>query len=77
MPSTLYYIHDPMCSWCWGHRALWDRLQKLLPDNVVIEYVAGGLAADTNEPMPMVLQQTIQGYWREIEAKLGTAFNSI
>ncbi|MFC1602830.1 DsbA family protein [Pseudomonadota bacterium] len=75
MPSTLYYIHDPMCSWCWGHRVLWDKLQKLLPDNVVIEYVAGGLAADTNTLMPIELQQTIQGYWREIQAKFGIAFN--
>jgi len=75
MHSILYYIHDPMCSWCWGHRVLWDELQKRLPDNVVIEYVAGGLAADTNAPMPMELQQTIQGYWREIQSKLGTDFN--
>jgi len=54
---------------------LWDKLQKLLPDNVVIEYVAGGLAADTNTLMPIELQQTIQGYWREIQAKFGIAFN--
>lgn len=75
MPSILYYIHDPMCSWCWGHRPLWDRLQTQLPDNVTIQYVAGGLAPDTNEPMPIALQQTIQGYWHEIHNKLGTEFN--
>jgi putative protein-disulfide isomerase len=75
MHSTLYYIYDPMCSWCWGHRVLWDELQKRLPENIEIEYVAGDLAADTNKPMPLELQQTIQGYWREIQRQLGTAFN--
>jgi len=39
---------------------------------MAIEYVAGGLAADTHAPMPMELQQTIQGYWRKIQAELGS-----
>jgi len=64
-----------MCSWCWGHRPLWDKVQTQLPENVAIQYVAGGLAADTDEPMPLELQQTIQGYWHEIHNKLGTKFN--
>ena len=75
MPSTLYYIHDPMCSWCWGHRPLWDELKSRLPDGVVIEYVAGGLAPDSDAPMPMEQRRAIQGYWREISEKLGTEFN--
>ena len=75
MSSTLYYIHDPMCSWCWGHRPLWDKLQQYLPDELAIEYVAGGLACDSNLPMAKDLQAEIQGHWREIQAKLGTEFN--
>ncbi len=75
MSSTLYYIHDPMCSWCWAHRPLWDKLQQHLPDELAVEYVAGGLACDSNLPMAKDLQAEIQGYWREIQAKLGTEFN--
>ncbi|MEH6344654.1 MAG: DsbA family protein [Bermanella sp.] len=75
MAGKLYYIHDPMCSWCWGYRPVWDALQASLPSSVKVEYVAGGLAPDSNEPMPMELQATIQGHWRNIESKLGTEFN--
>lgn len=75
MSSTLYYVHDPMCSWCWGHRPLWDELQKNLPDSVNVEYLAGGLASDTNLPMAQDMREAIQGYWREIQQKLGTEFN--
>jgi len=42
---------------------------------VVIEYVAGGLAPDSDAPMPMEQRRAIQGYWREISEKLGTEFN--
>ncbi len=75
MTTTLYYIYDPMCSWCWAFRPVWDEIQAHLPASISVEYVAGGLAPDTDEPMPMEQQQAIQGYWREIQEALGTEFN--
>lgn len=73
--ATLYYVYDPMCSWCWGFRPLWDALQAALPAEVAVVYVAGGLAPDSDQPMPAEMQQAIQGYWREIQTQLGTEFN--
>jgi len=64
-----------MCSWCWGYRPIWELLQKKLPSSIVVEYVAGGLAADSNSPMPVAQQQMIENHWRTIEKKLGTHFN--
>ncbi|MDC3332615.1 DsbA family protein [bacterium] len=75
MSATLYYIQDPMCSWCWGYRPVWDALQENLPASVRVEYVAGGLASDTNTPMPLGLQETIKGHWKNIHATLGAPFN--
>jgi putative protein-disulfide isomerase len=73
--TTLYYLYDPMCSWCWGYRPVWDALQKNLPAFINVEYIAGGLAPDSNSPMPFEQQQMIQNHWRSIESKLGTRFN--
>ncbi|GAA3919407.1 DsbA family protein [Litoribacillus peritrichatus] len=75
MTATLYYIHDPMCSWCWGFRLTWDELQNHLPRDLEIQYVLGGLAPDTHQPMPMALRQTIQQHWYRINDLLGTEFN--
>ncbi len=75
MSATLYYIHDPMCSWCWGYRPIWDKLQQQLPPSINLEYVVGGLAPDSNSPMPLAQQQMIKNHWRSIENKLGTHFN--
>ena len=73
--TTLFYVHDPMCSWCWGHRPQWQKLQDALPDSVVVKNVVGGLAPDSNELMPLAQQQAIAGYWKNIEGLLGTQFN--
>jgi putative protein-disulfide isomerase len=67
---TLYYIHDPMCSWCWGFRPTWDALRdtivKAYPQ-IAIQYVLGGLAPDSDEPMPLEMQEMLQSTWRRIQ----------
>lgn len=74
--ATLYYIHDPMCSWCWAFRPVWSELKATLPDNVSVMNRLGGLAPDTNEPMPEKLQHFLQNTWQKIEMTVpNTKFN--
>ena len=74
--ARLYYFHDPMCSWCWAFRPVWQQLLLSLPDQVQVEYIEGGLAADTNEPMPLAMQTALENTWRSIEERVpGTEFN--
>ena len=75
--ATLYYAYDPMCSWCWGFRPVWQKLLKKMPNNVHISYVLGGLAADSNDVMPKEMQHTIRRIWQQIQIAIpGTVFNS-
>ncbi|MGR5064767.1 DsbA family protein [Photobacterium sp. DNB22_13_2] len=73
--AKLYYVYDPMCSWCWGYKPTWDQITQAIPDQVEITYVVGGLAPDCDEPMPDIMQQQIMAYWKKIEDYLGTNFN--
>jgi len=75
MQAILYYVHDPMCSWCWGYRPTWLKLKAALPGNVLVENVLGGLAPDNDQPMPAEMQQVIAGHWQKIQTMLGTEFN--
>ena len=79
MPQTqtsLFYVYDPMCSWCWGYQPTLENITEVLETKKIPwTKVLGGLAPDTQEPMPLELRSSIQGYWREIEALLGTSFN--
>jgi putative protein-disulfide isomerase len=56
-----------MCSWCYAFDSSLTALQKELPDFIRIKKIAGGLAPDTTNPMPVELQQKIQETWRRIE----------
>jgi len=71
----LIYIHDPMCSWCWGYAPTWSKLKALLNEDIEVIYKIGGLAPDSSSDMPEQMQAILQKTWRNIAAKLGTQFN--
>ncbi len=79
MKNTLYYVLDPMCSWCWGFRpvfeSLLDHISTNLPDQINIQYVMGGLAPDSDQPMPEETCLYIQKQWSAVETTLGAKFN--
>lgn len=84
MPSTnpeavVYYVHDPMCSWCWAFAPTLKQLQARMPEGVEFRRLLGGLAPDTDEPMSDELREMVQGSWRRIlqhvpETELNFAF---
>lgn len=75
MTATLYYIHDPMCSWCWGFSPTWPQIRAQLPAKLPVVYLLGGLAPDTDVPMPLEMQAKLQQTWHTISQRLGTRFN--
>ena len=63
---VLYYFHDPMCSWCWAMAPVLHELIRTLPEELVFHKLLGGLAPDTDEPMPDDLREMVQSSWRRI-----------
>ena len=76
MTQTLYYFHDPMCSWCWGFEPVWQEVRENLPDDLALEYIVGGLAPDNDQPMQEEMQLKLQHTWQRIQDSIpGTRFN--
>lgn len=69
-----------MCSWCWAYRPTLEALLTRLSDpefaELSVQHVVGGLAPDSDQPMPVELQSHLQGIWRRIQQVVpGTRFN--
>ncbi|MBR9866657.1 MAG: DsbA family protein [Oceanospirillales bacterium] len=72
---ALIYVMDPMCSWCYAFQPhLRDMISRLRPGVRIFCYM-GGLAPDSDKPMPDEMQQAIAQTWHEIEQRTGTHFN--
>jgi putative protein-disulfide isomerase len=76
MSVTLYYFHDPMCSWCWAFRPHWQEIVADLSDAVRSQRILGGLAPDTEQAMPADMQVKLRSIWQTIQQIVpGTPFN--
>lgn len=75
MVHTLYYVYDPMCSWCYAFAPTFEKVKENLSSNIKIIYVPGGLAPHTNEPMPQNMREKVESIWFDIEKVVGTKFN--
>ena len=76
MNARLYYVHDPMCSWCWGFDRTRQRLVTKLPSSIEVVRLLGGLAPDSEEPMPRQMRDYLQQTWQKIQRRIpGTSFN--
>jgi putative protein-disulfide isomerase len=74
--SRLFYFHDPMCSWCWAFSPALREVEARLPECTRLVRVLGGLAPDTEEPMPAAMRERLQEIWRTIQVRVpGTPFN--
>ena len=67
--SQIYYLHDPMCSWCWGFKPTWDIVTKQLNGKIKVVSLLGGLAPDSDEDMPLHTRDYVLSNWRRIEKK--------
>ncbi len=76
MSDRLFYIHDPMCSWCYGFGPALQELLSGLPDEIEVVKLLGGLAPDSTDPMTPEMCQHLQQTWHRIQQRIpGTEFN--
>ena len=76
MQDTLIYVHDPMCSWCWGFEPTRKIIFEAIAGRMQIRRMVGGLAPDSDQPMPDSMRLALQQTWQRIEQVIpGTRFN--
>ena len=67
-----------MCSWCWAFRPTWYKVLKALPSNIKVIYLLGGLAQDSDKPMPLETRKYVQENWTKIQEVVpGIEFNYV
>ena len=72
--TELIYVADPMCSWCWGFQPVLEKVLNVAGD-IPVQYVMGGLARDSDEPMSEENRHYIQGQWNLVTETTGANFN--
>ncbi len=65
-----------MCSWCWAFRPVLLEVKNHLPADIKLIRLLGGLAPDSDEPMPEKTRDYVIENWRRIQEHVpDTPFN--
>ena len=72
--KLLWYIADPMCSWCWGFTPVMDEVRKTYGDRVELVIVPGGLRPGTKDPLPAGQREEILHHWHTVHRTTGQPF---
>lgn len=62
--DTIFYVGDPMCSWCYGFTPELDMVKTNFPD-VPLKIIVGGLRANGTETFSE-LKSFLTGHWKEV-----------
>ncbi|MCG6968356.1 MAG: DsbA family protein [Gammaproteobacteria bacterium] len=76
VPKTIvWYVADPMCSWCWGFSSVVERLKRDYQDTLPFALLLGGLRPFTREPISDPMREEILHHWRQVHDMTGQEFS--
>lgn len=73
--KRIFYIADPMCSWCWGFAPVIAEIARKAADRAVLRVVVGGLRPGTTGAMTEQSKSSIRHHWEQVQAETGQPFS--
>lgn len=73
--KTLYFVLDPMCSWCWGFAPVVEKVRQDFSKSYTIELVMGGLRTKGEMVWDENAKRYLQDHWRTVASATGQPFD--
>ncbi len=73
--KEVFYVADPMCSWCWGFTPTLRGMAQALEGTAQLTFIMGGLRPLTRTPMDEAQRAEIEHHWQSVEERSGQTFD--
>lgn len=71
---VLWYIADPMCSWCWGFAPVIETIRQEYAAALTVKVLPGGLRPGTDTPLLPEKRAQILHHWHSVHTTTGQLF---
>jgi len=71
----IFYVADPMCSWCWGFSPTLRTLSEFLGGRADLTFIMGGLRPLTRTAMDDAQKFEIEQHWKSVAERSGQPFD--
>jgi len=72
---TLYFVVDPMCSWCWGFAPVIGQIRSAFADRYDISLVVGGLRTEGEMTWNEEGRAYLRSHWEAVASQTGQPFD--
>lgn len=73
--KEVFYVADPMCSWCWGFTPTLRGMAQALEGKAQLTVIMGGLRPLTRTPMDEAQRAEIEHHWQSVAERSGQPFD--
>ncbi|MFS4481731.1 DsbA family protein [Hyunsoonleella sp. 2307UL5-6] len=74
--EELFYIGDPMCSWCWGISPQINALQRYATkEHIKFNLIMGGLRPGGGQEWDESFKQYLKHHWQQVSKRSGQPFS--
>ncbi len=71
----IFYVADPMCSWCWGFTPVLEAMADQIAGRAEITPIMGGLRPLNRTPMDEAMKAEIAHHWESVAERSGQPFD--
>ena len=75
MGKRVFFVADPMCSWCWGFAPVIRAIDGRLGGRASLRVVVGGLRVGTDRIMTEKDKAYVRHHWEEVAKTTGQPFS--
>lgn len=72
--DTIYYVYDPLCSWCYGFSPVIKKTKTIYKDQFNFEVISGGMQSGERKQPVSAIRDYLKGAYKDVTARTGVEF---
>ncbi len=72
--DTIYYVYDPLCSWCYGFSPVIKKLKTEYHDKFDFQVISGGMQTGERKQPVSAIRDYLMGAYKNVTERTGVEF---
>lgn len=72
--DTIYYVYDPLCSWCYGFSPVIKKTKAIYKDQFNFEVISGGMQTGERKQPVSAIRDYLKGAYKDVTKRTGVEF---
>jgi len=72
--DTIYYVYDPLCSWCYGFSPVIKKIKSAYKDQFDFQVISGGMQFGERKQPVSAIRDYLKGAYKNVTERTGVEF---